>query len=84
MNRFGRGAALAATAFALVGLGPVAGAVGTPTVTAAVQVTANPTPVRGHSAPQIVRNPKTGELVVVTPDGAESLHAVPRGLRVVG
>ncbi|MPZ73836.1 MAG: M24 family metallopeptidase [Nitriliruptorales bacterium] len=27
---------------------------------------------------------QTGELVVVTPDGAESLHEVPRGLRRVG
>ena len=60
---------LATFAFAqLAGLAPIASAVGTPTVTAAVQVTANPTPVRGHSAPQIVRNPKTGELVVVQAD----------------
>jgi hypothetical protein len=49
----------------LTSLAPVAGAVGTPTVTVAVQVT-DPTPVRGHSAPQIVRNPKTGAVVVAS------------------
>ena len=68
MNRFRRGTTLAATTLALAGVAPVAGAAGAPTVTAAVQVTANPTPVRGHSAPQIVRHPKTGELVVVEAD----------------
>ncbi len=34
-------------------------------VTSAVQVTDNPTPVRAHSSPRIVRNPKNGELVIV-------------------
>ena len=41
---------------------------GDPVVTAAVQVTANPVPVRAHSNPQIARHPKTGELVVVESD----------------
>lgn len=36
-----------------------------PVVTAAVQVTADPAYVRAHSSPQIVRNPKNGELVIV-------------------
>jgi hypothetical protein len=36
-----------------------------PEVTAAVQVTTNPDPARGHSTPQISRNPKTGTLVIV-------------------
>ncbi|MDP9420376.1 MAG: glycoside hydrolase [Actinomycetota bacterium] len=35
-----------------------------PVVTAAVQVTDDPDPVRAHSSPQIVRNPDNGELVV--------------------
>lgn len=34
------------------------------TVIGAVQVTANPSPVRAHSSPQIARNPKTGELAI--------------------
>ncbi len=33
--------------------------------TAAVQVTPDPTYVRAHSSPQIVRNPENGELVIV-------------------
>ena len=36
--------------------------------TAAVQVTANATPVRFHNTPQIARNPTNGELVVVESD----------------
>lgn len=39
-----------------------------PAVTGAVQVTANPAPVRAHSSPQMVLNPVTGELVVVESD----------------
>jgi len=34
-------------------------------VTGALQVTDNPAPVRAHSSPRLVRNPKNGELVVV-------------------
>ena len=37
-------------------------------VTGAVQVTDNPTYVRGHSSPVIGRNPQTGELVIVETD----------------
>lgn len=36
----------------------------TPVVTAAVQVTDDPDPVRAHSSPQIVRNRDNGELVI--------------------
>jgi hypothetical protein len=35
-----------------------------PSVTAAVQVTRDPSPSRAHASPQIARNPKTGELVI--------------------
>ncbi len=37
---------------------------GTPSVTAAVQVTTNPDPNRAHTTPQIAVNPKTTELVI--------------------
>lgn len=37
-------------------------------VTAAAQVTDNPAPIRAHSSPQLTRNPKNGELVVVEAD----------------
>jgi hypothetical protein len=37
-------------------------------VTDAVQVTDNPNYVRGHSSPQIARNPRTGELVILETD----------------
>jgi hypothetical protein len=36
----------------------------TPVVTAAVQVSTNPDPARGHSTPLITRNPKSGALVI--------------------
>ncbi|MFP5320106.1 MAG: sialidase family protein [Acidimicrobiia bacterium] len=39
-----------------------------PFVTASVQVTANPAPVRNHTSPQIARSPRTGELVIVESD----------------
>jgi hypothetical protein len=39
-----------------------------PVVTAAVQVTQNPDPVRAHSSPQIARNPENGELVIAETD----------------
>lgn len=69
MRRSGLGTTLAVGAvLTLMGSMPPAGGAGGPVVTAAVQVTANPDPVRGHSAPQIVRNPKNGELVVVQAD----------------
>jgi hypothetical protein len=47
-----------------------------PVVTAAVQVTSDPDPVRSHSAPLVARNPKTGELVVVDVDvrGSRECH----------
>ncbi len=37
-------------------------------VTAAVQVTSNPAPVRAHSSPRLERNPTNGELVIVEAD----------------
>ncbi len=61
-------AAVAAVIAALAALGPVAAAEESTAVTAAVQVTANPAPVRGHSAPQIAVNPTNSELVVVESD----------------
>ena len=39
-----------------------------PVVTAAVQVTADPNPVRARSTPLLARNPKSGELVVADVD----------------
>lgn len=39
-----------------------------PDVTDAVQVTPDPSVVRAHTSPQMARNPKTGELVVVEGD----------------
>lgn len=39
-----------------------------PVITAAVQVTGNPNPVRAHATPLIARNPKNGELVVAEVD----------------
>lgn len=40
-----------------------------PVLTGSVQVTSNPNYVRAHMTPQIVRNPKSGELVVAEVDG---------------
>ena len=39
-----------------------------PVVTAAGQVTTDDSPTRAHSAPQIARNPRNGELVIVEAD----------------
>lgn len=39
-----------------------------PVVTNAVQITADPTPARAHTSPQVARNPETGELVIVEAD----------------
>ncbi len=69
----GLGAALAA-------LVPVqtagAQAPGGPVVTGAVQVTANPSPVRAHMLPLLARNPGNGELVVAEVDGRGSRECV--------
>ncbi len=66
---------LTASAFVLVGAAMAAvfgpspvGAQNASVVTAAVQVTSDPTAVRGHSTPQIAVNPINGELVVVESD----------------
>lgn len=66
-----RGATGAVTLLALLIVSTSAGAQTgdrTPAPTGAVQVTANPLPVRAHSSPQIAMNPRTGELVVVEAD----------------
>lgn len=39
-----------------------------PVITDAVQVTDNPSPVRAHSTPQMMRDPTTGDLVVIESD----------------
>jgi len=61
-------AAAAALLFAGVGAQPAPAAEKdrpiTPAVTAAVQVSVNPDPARGHSTPLITRSPKTGVLVI--------------------
>ncbi|MGH9284172.1 MAG: sialidase family protein [Acidimicrobiales bacterium] len=44
----------------------------TPRVTGAVQVTADPSPVRVHMLPLLARNPTNGELVVAEADGRGS------------
>jgi hypothetical protein len=62
-------AVAAAAVVALTGVQPVPAAQEddkeiTPAVTAAVQVSTNPDPARGHSTPLITRNPKNGVLVI--------------------
>jgi hypothetical protein len=60
-------AVAAASMVALTGVQPVPAAQEeeiTPAVTAAVQVSTNPDPARGHSTPLITRNPKNGVLVI--------------------
>ena len=47
-------------------------AVRPPVVTAAVQITNTPSPVRAHNSPLIARNPKNGELVVAEVDSRGS------------
>jgi len=68
-GRLTRGLVLVAVP-AMVALagGPAGAERAEPVVTAAVQVTTNPNPTRAHSSPQMARNPKTGELVVVETD----------------
>lgn len=65
-----RGAALLAVSTVLVATGQAATAqeLDRGVVTAAVQVTDNPAPIRAHSSPRIVRNPENGELVIVEAD----------------
>ena len=63
-----RGYAVAVALMVSASVGPPAGAANEPVVTAATQVTADLNPVRGHSTPQLARNPRTGELVVVESD----------------
>ncbi|MDQ4131703.1 MAG: glycoside hydrolase [Actinomycetota bacterium] len=61
---------LTAATMVVAGASPVGAQAPSPSaaVTAAVQVTANPAPVRFHNTPQIARNPTNGELVVVESD----------------
>ena len=54
---------------ALLSLAPASAAeTKQPVITAAAQVTTNPNPTRAHSSPQIARNPKNRELVIVETD----------------
>ncbi|MDQ4090763.1 MAG: glycoside hydrolase [Actinomycetota bacterium] len=69
MRRTGRIwlALAAASIVGLAGVPPVPAAedkVINPSVTAAVQVSTNPDPSRGHSTPLVTRNPRTGVLIV--------------------
>lgn len=68
MRRTGRtwGAFGAALLVALAGASPSGAAAKEfrPVVTAAVQVSTNPDPARGHATPLITRNPRTGVLVI--------------------
>ena len=54
----------------LLGPSPAVGQqqLGRPTLTAAVQVTANPSPVRAYATPLLARKPKNGELVAAEVD----------------
>ena len=52
----------------LLGLAAAVPAGAGPLATEAVQVTADPSPVRAHTSPQLARNPRTGELVIVEGD----------------
>jgi len=66
-----RRTALALWALALLSLAAPAGAQPDridPVVTGAVQVTANPMPVRSHTSPSIAVNPKNGRLALVESD----------------
>lgn len=62
------GAALTVAGLATVVPGAQAGTSNQAVVTAAVQVTGSPAPVRDFSSPLIARNPKTGELVTAEVD----------------
>jgi hypothetical protein len=64
----GRAALVGAAMFMVAGSPVGAQQAVRPAVTAAVQVTTNPAPVRFHNTPQIARNPTNGELVVVESD----------------
>lgn len=62
-------AAVVMAAGPLVAPGPVgAQPASRPTITDAVQVTPDPAVVRAHTSPQMARNPKTGELVLIEGD----------------
>ncbi len=65
---------------ALLPAAPLGAAEGKPVVTAAVQVTPNPTPVRAHSSPQLAVNPTNGEMVVVESD-IQGTRKDPNGTR---
>ena len=69
-HRFGGWGAGWLVVLALAAVPPASGAerAKEPTVTGAVQVTENPSPVRNYSSPLIARNPKTGELVTAEVD----------------
>lgn len=67
LSRRSRAALAAALVLAAAGVSPASAADEDeirPVVTAAVQVSVNPDPTRGHSTPLITRNPRTGVLVI--------------------
>lgn len=68
------------TALALLSPAPLVAAEGQPVVTAAVQVTPNPAPVRAHSSPQLAVNPTNNEVVVVESD-VQGTRKDPKGTR---
>ncbi|MGH9277981.1 MAG: exo-alpha-sialidase, partial [Acidimicrobiales bacterium] len=72
MRRFAALSLPAFVALVVTAVGPAAsqddGGGTKPVVLDAVQVTADPSPIRAHTSPQIARNPKTGELVIVEGD----------------
>ncbi|MDP1805776.1 MAG: hypothetical protein Q8K72_11455, partial [Acidimicrobiales bacterium] len=66
---FRKGAAASALAFlALTSSAAAQSDPRDPVVTGAVQVTANPMPVRSHTSPSIAVNPKNGRLALVESD----------------
>ena len=67
--------AAAVALIAIASVAPPVGAANEPVVTAATQVTADLNPVRAHSTPQIARNPRTGELVMVESDPRSATRA---------
>jgi hypothetical protein len=65
----GRGAAFVLCAVMALAAAPAwSQSTAAPSVTGAVQVTRDPSMVRAHTSPQMARNPRTGELVLVEGD----------------
>ena len=82
MGKRGAWVVVGAVLAGLVAVSPSAGAQdgAEQVVTAAVQVTPNPTAVRAHSSPQIAVNPRNGEFVIVESD-VQAVRNDPEGRR---